>query len=208
MEPWKNLLPKEILNKYEVHNFNNALEIIAQTYPQEHRELMSALDSFFINIADLRAPGGSESMIPKKIASQLIELGWEGEVRITADLLVKLHSHNPSEFVIEDYIDGHKIDFFKRKIAIDLEWNSKDQTFDRDLLAFRAYYECGIIDCGVIITRSAELNPVFDALGIKAKYGASTTWLGKLLPRIKSRRHGGCPLLVIGITPKVITDWE
>jgi len=45
-------------------------------------------------------------------------------------------------------------------------------------------------------------------LNIKKKYGASTTWMGKLIPRIKAGRHGGCPLLVAGITPAVFTDWE
>ena len=31
------------------------------------------------------------------------------------------------------------------------------------------------------------------------KYGASTTWIGKLLYRLNSRRNGGCPILAIGI---------
>jgi hypothetical protein len=86
-----------------------------------------------------------------------------------------------------------------------MEWNSKDQTFDRDLYAFRMFYECGVTACGVIITRSEQLNPLFAQLGIMKKYGASTTWMGKLLPRIRSGRHGGCPLLLVGITPTVIT---
>lgn len=41
---------------------------------------------------------------------------------------------------ISDYIDADlldNIDFLKGRIAFDLEWNSKDQTFDRDLLAMR-----------------------------------------------------------------------
>ena len=91
-----------------------------------------------------------------------------------------------------------------------MEWNSKDQTFDRDLYAFRTFYECGVITCGVIITRSESLNQVFASLGseIKNKYGASTTWMGKLIPRIHARRHGGCPLLVIGIAPGTVSDWK
>ena len=46
-------------------------------------------------------------------------------------------------------------------MAFDLEWNSKDQTFDRDLLAMRTYFDCGLIDVGVIVTRAKELNDVF-----------------------------------------------
>jgi hypothetical protein len=39
------------------------------------------------------------------------------------------------------------------------------------------------------------------------KYGASTTWMGKLLYRMKAGRNGGCPVLVVGITPKCVSDW-
>ncbi len=89
-----------------------------------------------------------------------------------------------------------------------MEWNSKDQTFDRDLYALRTFYECGVISCGIIMTRSESMNDIFEELGVKSKYGASTTWMGKLLPRIRSRRHGGCPLFIVGITPSVVTDWR
>ena len=89
---------------------------------------------------------------------------------------------------------------------MDMEWNSKDQTFDRDLFAMRTYHECDIISVGIIITRSKSLNSVFKDLGISQKYGASTTWMGKLLPRLDSRRHGGCPILAVGITDACIED--
>jgi len=62
--------------------------------------------------------------------------------------------------------------------------------------------------CGVIVTRSEQVNPVFAQLGIMKKYGTSTTWMGKLLPRIHAGRHGGCPILVVGATPKAIADLE
>ena len=89
-----------------------------------------------------------------------------------------------------------------------MEWNSKDQTFDRDLFAMRTYYECNIISVGLIITRSEELEDIFKSLDINGKYGASTTWMGKLIPRLESRRHGGCPILAIGITKKCFDDWS
>lgn len=106
------------------------------------------------------------------------------------------------------------------RVAFDLEWNSKDQTFDSDLYALRAFHECGLISAGVIVTRSASLNPTFEVFQkpnkqgeeigktVKAKYGASTTWIGKLLYRLNTGRHGGFPVLVFGITPRLITDWD
>ena len=82
------------------------------------------------------------------------------------------------------YRDGHNIDFLKNRVAFDLEWNSKDQTFDRDLLAMRTYYDCGLVSVGIIITRAEELNEIFKTVydydgrtrewkPIIRKYGAS-----------------------------------
>ena len=210
LNEWKKLIPTSILDKYEVHNFNHAVEILSQAYRAEYQDLLEALDKFTISVLDITSGGGNESAIPKKLSTILRPLEWQ-EVKITGDLLIKLHQRNlkeAKEIVINNFIDGHNIDYVKGKIALDMEWNSKDQTFDRDLYAFRTFYECGIISCGVILTRSESLNNVFSKLNIKNKYGASTTWMGKLLPRINAGRHGGCPLFVLGITPTVITDLE
>lgn len=210
MNNWMEFFPESILSKYELYNFNNAVEILYQAYSEEFTEINKALDQFSLTTNDIIQGGGNESEIPKKLSELLHPTGWQ-EIKITGDLLVKLHIRKPpsvKEVKITDFIDGHNIDYVKNKTAIDLEWNSKDQTFDRDLYAFRTFYECGIISCGVIITRSEKFNELFVKLGIMKKYGASTTWIGKLLPRINSRRHGGCPLLVVGITPKVISNLE
>jgi CRISPR-associated protein Csd2 len=134
------------------------------------------------------------------------------ETRIRGDLVVTIETHTDdgtekTETRLDDFMDGHKVDFVKNRVAFDLEWNSKDQTFDRDLYAFRAFHEAGVISAAVLLTRSADLNDVFKALGVMPKYGASTTWMGKLLYRLKAGRNGGCPVLVIGITPKLIEDW-
>ena len=115
--------------------------------------------------------------------------------------------------IIQGYIDGHNIDFIKGKVAFDLEWNSKDQTFDRDLLAMRTYFDCGLIETGIIVTRARELNEIFKMLldengkPLLPKYGASTTWMGKLEYRLKSRRNGGCPILAIGIKKECVKDY-
>jgi hypothetical protein len=214
MEAWRTLIPESIAEKYEFYNFNSAVEILSQTHKNLFLELVNTLEQFQIEISDILERGGNESKVPKKLSMLLRPLGWV-EIEISGDLVVRLLAGKTrktpyKEFKLTDFISGHKIDYVKGEVAVDLEWNSKDQTFDRDLYAFRTFFECGVISCGVIITRSEALNNVFDALGneVKKKYGASTTWMGKLLPRIHARRHGGCPLLVIGITPKTIADWR
>ena len=125
-----------------------------------------------------------------------------------------------SSYTREGFLDGHRIDFVKGRVALDLEWNSKDQTYDRDLYAFSAFYDAGAIDVAVIITRGSSLdNAFFRSLGkvlekdgtegkgqVYKKYGASTTWMGKLLYRLDAGRNGGCPVLAIGITPACVRD--
>lgn len=208
-------IPKCLYEKFEFHSYGHALEILGHSFPEEWREIQEALQKLEISTDDLRAQGGNETNIPKKFDDVLYPYGWR-EIRITGDLIVKLYPRQAAqrgrfssepfdEKKIVGYIDGHNIDFIKGKVAFDLEWNSKDQTFDRDLLAMRTYFDCGLIDVGIIVTRSAELNDIFRKItdesgkSIMRKYGASTTWMDKLLYRLDSRRNGGCPILAVGI---------
>lgn len=209
--PLSDYLPDDFLGLYEVHNYRHAAEVLATGCPVEFAELITALSQFRLTTADILAKGGNESQIPKRLSSLLRPLQWY-ETRIRGDLVVTVETHTNdglerTETRLDDFMDGHKVDFVKNRVAFDLEWNSKDQTFDRDLYAFRAFHEAGVISAAVLLTRSAELNDVFKGLGVMPKYGASTTWMGKLLYRLKAGRNGGCPVLVLGITPKLIEDW-
>ena len=202
-------LPDPITKRYEIHNFRHASEVLATGCKNEFDELMNALGQFSLSLSDISTKGGNESQIPKKVAGLLRPLGWH-ETRIRGDLLIKISTAGAPdrEQRIEDFLDGHKVDFIKNRVAFDLEWNSKDQTFDRDLYAFRAFHEAGVISAAVLLTRSETLNEVFKHLGVMHKYGASTTWMGKLLYRLRANRNGGCPVLVLGITPALIEDWK
>jgi len=216
-------IPQDLLGRFEFYNYNHAIEIITQAFPDEWTELVDCLRKLKITTDDLREAGGNETRIPKKFDDVLYPYGWR-EIRISGDLHIKFYPRQAEqrgrfsdvpfdERVIQQYIDGHNIDFLKGRVAFDLEWNSKDQTFDRDLLAMRTYYDCDIISAGIIITRSKELNDVFktvqdeDGKPIMRKYGSSTTWMGKLLYRLNSRRNGGCPILAVGIKKGCISDW-
>lgn len=209
-------IPQPLLDLYEVHNHRQAAEILSVAHSGEFADVLEALGSFRISVGDITDKGGNESNIPKQVSRLLRPKGWR-ETRISGDLLITLEEKDESESrpvvrrierKIPAFLDGHKVDYVKNAVAFDLEWNSKDQTFDRDLYAFRAFHDCGVIGAAILLTRSAELNPVFKELGIMAKYGASTTWMGKLLYRLNANRGGGCPVLVFGITPRLLSDWK
>ena len=146
---------KDLLNKYEFHNYGHALEILYNAFPSEWSELQDSLCQLQLSLDDIKKAGGNESPIPKKFDDVLYPYGWR-EIRISGDLIVKKYprqtvqrrgrfADEPFETeIIEGYVDGHNIDFLKNRVAFDLEWNSKDQTFDRDLLAMRTYFDCGL----------------------------------------------------------------
>lgn len=214
----------DLLSRFEFFNYGHALEILYNAFPDEWAELQLCLLKLQLTLTDIKKAGGNESPIPKKFDDVLYPLGWR-EIRISGDLTVKKYPRQTAQRrgrfsdipfeteVIKGYIDGHNIDFLKNRVAFDLEWNSKDQTFDRDLLAMRTYFDCGLIDVGVIVTRSEALNAVFksetDDSGqpLMKKYGASTTWIGKLLYRLDSRRNGGCPILAVGIGKECVEGY-
>ncbi len=221
----KFLTNPSLLSRYEFFNYGHALEILNNAFPDEWQDIQAALSGVKLTVGDISKAGGNESPIPKKFDDILYPLGWR-EIRISGDLVVQKFPRRsvqrrgkfadvPFETeTIEGYIDGHNIDFLKNKVAFDLEWNSKDQTFDRDLLAMRTYFDCGLIDVGIIVTRSEALNDIFRELKdhtgqpLIKKYGASTTWIGKLTYRLDSRRNGGCPILAIGIKKGSVEGYE
>lgn len=219
----KRVFDDEIIEKFEIFSYRNAAPILASSFGSQYRSIVEALRKFRITREMIRRPGGNKGLIATYTDSLFTEeMGWK-ESRITADLHVKLlHAKQKntvlSEYVRHGYLDGHRIDFLNGRVALDLEWNSKDQTYDRDLYAFSAFYDAGAIDLGVILTRGSSLdNEFFRGLGkvlnkdgsegveeVSKKFGASTTWMGKLLYRLDAGRNGGCPVLAIGITPKCI----
>lgn len=231
-------IPADIRAKYEIYSYRSAATILAESHPVEFEELCEALRAFTITERMIRMAGGNESDIPKLISAHLRPKDWR-ETIIRGDLVVELISkqqvgtNRRGKAVFEKhvrrirrekYLDGHKVDYVKGRVAFDLEWNSKDQTFDRDLYAFSAFAQTGVIDVGVLLTRGESMTPFIKELGqalrkdgapdfapngtprmVAAKYGASTTWMGKLLYRMNAGRNGACPVLVIGITPNCVT---
>lgn len=204
---WQRYIPSDIRDLYEISDYHHAAAILAKEFLPEFQDVCTALRQFRFTTDDVMASGGNESAIPRKFSSLLIPLGWK-ERKLTAKLVVDDQEIN---------ITTHSVDFVKDRVALDVEWNSKDQTFDRDLYAFRAFFEYGKISIAILVTRSNELDPWFASLGqfvdaystvrkVKAKYGTSTTHMGKLIPRLDAGRNGGCPVLVFGITTRLLSE--
>lgn len=193
----KGKLPKDILEKYEIHEWRHAAAILSKDFPEELNDIIDVLRSFKIHQKDILVGGGGKSPITQSLEQAFVgekksgKSGkkWSNRRWKTAILLDSEQRESPT----------HEVDCVKSKVALEIEWSNKDPFFDRDLNNFRLLFELGAISVGVIITKTDELAAVFKDLGVWSKYGTSTTWMSKLLPRINGGGGGGCPILVFGI---------
>lgn len=184
-------LPPNIITDYEVHEFRHSVAILMNDFPNEYSDVIGLLNSFTLKRSEILAQGGRKSPIAARLDSYLYARTWIEHNFITNQIVDGVSHITPT----------HKIDCFKNRIALDVEWNNKDPFYDRDLNNFRLLYDRDAISLAIIITRCSSLQAIFKALGKGASYGSSTTHLGKLLPRIEGGGGGGCPLLIFGIHP-------
>jgi len=132
----------------------------------------------------------------KQIDREFFARGWEEKQFSTSIVVDGRQTDSPT----------HKVDCFKNRVALEIEWNNKDPFYDRDLNNFRLLFDLRVVSVGVIITRTDELQEIFDTLGRGKSFGNSTTHMSKLIPRINGGGGGGCPLLVFGITKKLYVE--
>ena len=186
------LVPQDIQDTYQVYEWRNATGILDTAHPSEWGEVVAALRAFQFKRSEVLSGGKNKSVIASRIDKHLIGLGWKETQFKTAIKVGDDERQSPT----------HKVDCFKGRVGLEIEWNNKDPFFDRDLNNFRLLFDLRVIDVGIIVTRSSQLQQIFKGLGKKVadKYGASTTHMDKLLPRLEGGGGGGCPILAFGIT--------
>jgi len=190
------LLPEDIRNKYEIHEWKHALAVLKGDFPQEFDEIIGVLRQFQLRKSHVGIPGGNITPISQFFNRSFAAVGWR-EKSFDTKIVVDAH---------ELVSPTHLVDCFKNRVALEIEWSNKDPFFDRDLNNFRLLFELRAVSVGVIITKSNRLIQTLRALGIFSKYGMTTTWMSKLLPRIEGGGGGGCPVVVFGITPDNYVD--
>lgn len=193
-----NLVPADVANLYETHEWRNAAGVLTTAAPVEWMEILAALRAFKLMRSEVAAKGKNRSKIVDRLEAPLKAAGWV-ETQFKTGIVVD-GTTTPSP--------THKVDCFKNGIALEVEWNNKDPFFDRDLNNFRLLYDLRVIQAGVIVTRADHLQELFNQLGKGKSYGNSTTHMSKLLPRLDGGSGGGCPVLVFGITGKLYVEDE
>ena len=188
------VIPADLRKRYEVREWKHACAVLHSDFPEEWTEILAVLRDFEFTREDVLARGGGLSTVSQRFNAAFVAKGWREKSFETKIVVDQAEMLSPT----------HKVDCFKNHVAIEIEWNNKDPFFDRDLNNFRLLFDLRAISVGIIVTKADDLWDVFAGYGkdVVNKFGRTTTWMGKLLPRIEGGGGGGCPILVFAITGK------
>lgn len=194
----EHLVPPDLRDLYHVAEWRNAAGILKTACPGEWADIIAILREFRLYRSEVAAEGGNRSPISRRLDGAFYKRGWKERNFATAIVVDNERLESPT----------HKVDCFKGRVALEIEWNNKDPFFDRDLNNFRLLFDLRAIDVGVIVTRGSELQKIFNALGKGSSYGPATTHHEKLVPRLDGGGGGGCPVLTFAISERLYVDGQ
>jgi len=219
-------VPADVFVRYDFFETRNAAAILRATNPDPFKEVIDILRTFELIDDDLILAGGEESGLAKRLNYAFRNRGWrEGRVDTEIKLVLRLmpfaEAGETAAHVEESTVtnEGYKVDNVKARVAMDLEWNAKDGNLDRDLAAYRALYDAGLIDGAILVTRTIDdLRDLGYRIRIRAGMDekaarnvlstSTTTNTKKLLPRLQRGDAGGCPILAVAICERTWIGWQ
>lgn len=221
-----NVMPSRIFDRYAWMETGYAAAVLQATSPDEYNDLLTVLDNFSLSPNSWLVAGGNKGDIAAMLDDRFRELGWK-ETRIDTQVrgifmtdfrrLRGDYVPQQRETVPTIYSEGFRVDNHKGRMIVDIEWNAKDGNLDRDLSAYRSWYEYGLINGAVIITKDRpallhlarhvwgeyqetlperERNP---KLPIDLST-STTTSFDKAEIRVNRQGAGTCPVLIVGVT--------
>ena len=160
-----------IRDRYSFFEVRNACGVLAAVARDEWMDIIEVLDDFSFSANLLLQRGKNNSEMADRLNRALRDRGWaeckyvvrrEGRIDYRRKGLA-------SEILPVAEIPSYWVDNRKGRVLVDVEWNAKDGNLDRDLAAYRAWYEDGLIDGAVIITK--DRVPLLDlACSLWAEY--------------------------------------
>lgn len=213
------VLDPEIRARWAFLETSSAAAVLRSVCPSEWKDITEVLAAFTLDPTHWLKKGGNRGDIAKEIDDMFGARGWR-ETRV--DLVTQGVLLSRSSEVIERLPpveqEGYLVDNFKGRVALDVEWNAKDGNLDRDLSAYRAWHEAGVISAAVLITQDrvslkvlaerlwadyqATLPAEQQSSKLPIDLGTSTTTnLEKAALRVRRGVMGTCPLLIVAATP-------
>ncbi|WP_207779363.1 BglII/BstYI family type II restriction endonuclease [Zavarzinia aquatilis] len=209
------ILPAEAREHWAFMESNSASAVMKAVCPQEWADIVEVLSTYRLDPKFWLKAGGNRGDIAEQIDGEFFKHGWR-ETRLdleTRGLLLDKEGHQVGELPVIRQ-EGYLVDNFKNRIVLDVEWNAKDGNLDRDLAAYRSWFEAGIISAGVIITKD-RLSLLALARRIWGDYQATlpkekrnknlpidlststVTAFDKAQMRMRRGVMGSCPVLIV-----------
>lgn len=212
------VLERELRARWAFLETSSAAAVLRSVCPDEWADITHVLKTFVLDPQHWLKAGGNRGDIAKAIDSMFGSRGWR-EIRVDLATQGVLMDKSGREVERLDmvYQEGYLVDNFKGRVALDVEWNAKDGNLDRDLSAYRAWHEAGVISAAVLITQDRiALKKLAEQLWsdhqatlpqgqhnpkLPIDVGTSTTTnLEKATLRVRRGVMGTCPLLIVAAT--------
>jgi Restriction endonuclease BglII len=213
------VLAPAIRSRWRFLETSSAAAVLRSVCPDEWNEITEVLATFSLNPMRWLKKGGNRGDIARDIDNMFAERGWR-EIRVdlsTQGILVSRQGE-VVETLPSLHQEGYLVDNFKGRVALDVEWNAKDGNLDRDLSAYRAWHEAGVISAAVLITQDRlALKVLAERLWSEFQNGrpedersarlpidlgtSTTTNFDKAALRVRRGVMGTCPLLIVAATP-------
>ena len=213
------VLDPKIRKRWAFLETSSAAAVLRSVCPAEWADITAVLEAFALDPAHWLKKGGNRGDIAKVIDGLFAERGWrETRVDLVTQGVLLSRNLEVMERLPPVEQEGYLVDNFKGRVALDVEWNAKDGNLDRDLSAYRAWHEAGVISAAVLITQDrgrlkelaerlwAEHQATLPADQRNAKLPidlntSTTTNLEKAALRVRRGVMGTCPLLIVAATP-------
>ncbi|MBN2875129.1 MAG: hypothetical protein JXM71_08535, partial [Spirochaetales bacterium] len=104
--------PEDIREKYELHEWKHATAILKHDFPNEWKDILAILRAFKLKRSWIMTPGGRKSQIADFIDDFMTQRGWQEKHFMTSVNVDGSRYDSPT----------HKIDCYRNRIALELEW--------------------------------------------------------------------------------------
>ncbi|TMQ72375.1 MAG: restriction endonuclease, partial [Candidatus Eisenbacteria bacterium] len=107
-------------------------------FPEEWKDVVEVLTGFRLRRSAIAVPGGRKSEVAERIDRAFAKRGWKEKSFETKVVIDHYELDSPT----------HKVDCFKNRVGLEIEWNNKDPFYDRDLNNFRLLFELRALSVG------------------------------------------------------------
>lgn len=144
---------------WDVLSLNFADLILSEEFTKQVSAILDVLLQAKFSVAEsIIKRGGGLADQTQELSNEFAKIGSKNNISVVnriefdrgmAPIVTNSTSHEIDHLVQND-VD--------QLLAVEVEWNNKDEFYDRDFQSIRRLYELGVIEAGIIVTRGQSLE--------------------------------------------------